>query len=118
MEEPFGEDAEIDENFFEEEIPEKSKCPKKNIFFFILGIFLLLFIILLSFLLIDVNPPKTKKEETKEIIFSEINCSFYIIDAPKEIQILNENFKNNSNMILKFNGIEQNFSKFIKFEKI
>ena len=113
-EEPFGENVEINENYFEEEIPQKSIFSKKNFLFFMLGILILLLIILFGFLLTNIKASINKEE--KEIMISEINCTFYVIDAPTKIKILNENFKNNSNIILKINGIEQNFSKNIYFE--
>ena len=50
-------------------------------------------------------------------MISEINCSYYILDISSPIQILNDEFLNDTNIILRVNGIEQNFSKYILFEK-
>ena len=118
MEEAFGENAEIDDDYFEDEISKKSKCPMKNIIFFILGTFTLLLIIVAGFLLLNLRSPQDEEEpeeDNKKLMISEINCTYYILDISSPVQILNDDFLNETNIILRVNGIEQNFSKYILF---
>ena len=61
MDDPFGENAEIEENYFADEISGKSKYPKPKILFFLLGTFLLVIVILLGFLLINLRSSDKKR---------------------------------------------------------
>ena len=112
MEETFGENVQLDEDSFKEETQKKSKCPNKKILFFLLGIIIILIIILFGYFLINLKTSNKPSE-----IISEINCTFFIKDKSAEIQILSDEFKNNSKIFLKINGISQNFSKFVNFGK-
>ena len=84
MDDPFGENVEIEENYFADDISGKSKCPKQKILFFLLGTFLLVIVILLGFLLINLRSSDKKGEEdkykdkdkNKELTLSKINCNF------------------------------------------
>ena len=90
MKEPFEENIEINDDYFEEEITKKPKYFKKNILFFILGILFLLLILLFGFLLLNLK--SSNEEESKDndiaIMISEINCTFFIFNNSFEYKII------------------------------
>ena len=118
MKEPFEENIEINDDYFEEEI-KKPKFLKKKILFFILGIFFLLIILLFGFLLLNLKSSSEEEQKDNDavIMISEINCTFFIYNNSFEYKILNNEFLNNTKIKVKIDGISFNSSNLIQFEK-
>ena len=113
MEDPFGKDVEIDEEFFEKSTIKDSKFKKKILFFF-LGILIVLIMIAIGFLLFKLKSSEKKEDAIQ--MFSEINCTYLVSDNSSKIRILNDDLLNTSNILLIIDENLQDFSKFIKFE--